>query len=634
MAQATFKTNPIHLEELLRDCEKGIVQLPDFQRSWVWDDDRIRSLIASISRAFPVGALMTLDTGGPVKFKPRPIEGAPPEASTETPHQLLLDGQQRMTSLYQTCVRRYVVETINAQRKAVKRWYYLDMQASLDPSQDREGAIIGVPEDRIVRTNFGKDVVLDLSSPEREYEQLMFPVNRVFDWDEWQDNFGDYWIDRGQAEKRNLFKTFKNEVLQNFKSYQVPVITLVRETIREAVCLVFEKVNTGGKPLDAFELLTAMYASQGFELRKDWLGEGAESGRHTRLRTFGHAAGQEHGVLDKVASTDFLQAISLLHTKERRRSEAATGVEGRDLPAVSAARQSLLNLPLDAYQKYADRVEEGFKNAAKFLRLQKIYRVTDLPYQSQLVPLTAILTEIGDRWEHQANRKKIARWYWSGVFGELYGSTIESRFAKDIVEVPEWLDGRALPTTVDEAVFRADRLLSMRSRLSAAYKGVNALLMQEGARDFRTGQEFDQTVFFDETVDIHHVFPRDWCKTKKIDSKTYDSIINKTPLSSRTNRILGGVAPSKYLHRLQKGGKGALRIEHADLDRYVASHLIDPTLLRNDQFEAFFEQRQRSLLKLIEQATGQAAYSGHETNEPEADAPGGEGEEEAVLAAE
>jgi len=233
---------------------------------------------------------MTLETGGEVNFKARPIQGAPDTALDAAARSLLLDGQQRMTSLYQTCMRRDVVETVTARHKKVQRWFYFDIQAALDPGRDREDAILGMPEDRILRKNFGKDIVLDLSSPENEYEYAMFPANRVFDWDAWQDDFGDYWIARGQAEKRHQFRAFKDQVLQNFKSYQVPVIELDSQTSREAVCLVFEKVNTGGKPLDAFELVTAMYAAQGFELRKDWLGEGATSGRYTRLATFGRAA--------------------------------------------------------------------------------------------------------------------------------------------------------------------------------------------------------------------------------------------------------------------------------------------------------------------------------------------------------
>jgi hypothetical protein len=59
MSGSTFQTNPFDLHRLLEDCHRGALQLPDFQRSWVWDEDRIKSLIASISRAFPVGALMT-----------------------------------------------------------------------------------------------------------------------------------------------------------------------------------------------------------------------------------------------------------------------------------------------------------------------------------------------------------------------------------------------------------------------------------------------------------------------------------------------------------------------------------------------------------------------------------------------
>src|SRR5215813_4147942 len=98
MPGSTFQTNPIDLYKLLDDSHRGVLQLPDFQRSWVWDEDRIRSLIASVSRAFPVGALMTLDTGGEVNFKPRPVEGASSEAKSAKPQSLLLDGQQRMTS--------------------------------------------------------------------------------------------------------------------------------------------------------------------------------------------------------------------------------------------------------------------------------------------------------------------------------------------------------------------------------------------------------------------------------------------------------------------------------------------------------------------------------------------------------
>ena len=318
MAGSTFKTNPVALKELLEDCHRGDLQLPDFQRSWVWDEDRIKSLIASISRAFPVGALMSLETGGPVNFKPRPVEGAPAEAKRATPQSLLLDGQQRMTSLYQVTLRGKVVETVTPKKKKVKRWFYIDIRKSLDLSIDREEAIVGIPEDRIIRTDFGRQVVWDLSSAEREYASLMYPVSQVFEWDNWQDGFDELWSGDQNKSIRDEFRTFKRQVLEHFKSYQVPVITLDRSTSKEAVCVVFEKVNTGGKPLDAFELVTAMYAAVGHELRKDWYGDDGTKGRHRRFSETLRHAGAETGIIAGVANTDFLQAVSLFHTRDRK----------------------------------------------------------------------------------------------------------------------------------------------------------------------------------------------------------------------------------------------------------------------------------------------------------------------------
>ena len=246
-----------------------------------------------------------------------------------------------------------------------------------------------------------------------------------------------------------------------------------------------------------------------------------------------------------------------------------------------------------------------------------IYRIFDLPYQSQIVPLAAILADIGDAWEHEANRAKLVQWYWNGVFGELYGSAVETRIARDFMEVPGWLQGGAEPSTVSETIFRADRLKTMRMRLSAAYKGVNALLMKEGAQDFRSGQKFDHTVFFGENVDIHHIFPQVWCKAWASNRPIYDSIINKTPLSYRTNRIIGGVAPSEYLAKLEKGNSTTPPIAVDKLDSYLRSHLIEPGLLRGDGFKAFMEDRQKRLLGLIEAAMGKAAYAGAASEEGE-----------------
>lgn len=628
MPGATFHTNPIDLTDLLHDSHTGDLQLPDFQRSWVWDEDRIRSLVASISRAFPIGALMTLATGGPVSFKPRPVEGAPDEAKSATPQFLLLDGQQRVTSLYQVTLRGKVVETVTPKKKKVKRWFYIHIRKAMDPTIEREEAVVGLPEDRVVRKDFGREVVLDLSTPAKEFEQLMFPLSQVFDWDNWQDGFDQHWRGDQHEPVRQEFRAFKKAVLDNFKLYRVPVISLDRSTSKEAVCTVFEKVNTGGKALDAFELVTAMYAASGHELRKDWYGEDGTKGRHRRLADTLRIADSEGGIISGVGNTDFMHVVSLFHTRDHRRVMEQGGASGKDLPAISGNRQALLDLPLEAYKKYEGLAEIGFMRAAKFLHMLHIFRISDLPYQTQIIALAAILADIGDKWEHEANRERLIRWYWNGVFGELYGSAVESRISRDFVEVPRWLSGSVEPSTITDTTFRSDRLKTMRMRLSAAYKGMNALLMKEGVQDFRSGQSFDHTVFFGENVDIHHIFPQDWCKKRGIKPEVYDSIINKTPLSYRTNRIIGGVAPSEYIAKLEAGSDTDPPISRERLDACLTSHLLNPSLLREDSFEAFLADRQARLLKLIERATGKVAYVGNIDEEGE----NVEGDEESLEA--
>ena len=127
----SFKTHPIALKDLMRECHEGKLQLPDFQRGWVWDQDRIIDLLASISEGFPVGALMTLDASGEVTFAVRPVEGAPPAIKPLEAY--LLDGQQRMTSLYQSTSTRSAVLTQTAKKRPARLHFYFDIKAALNP---------------------------------------------------------------------------------------------------------------------------------------------------------------------------------------------------------------------------------------------------------------------------------------------------------------------------------------------------------------------------------------------------------------------------------------------------------------------------------------------------------------------
>jgi hypothetical protein len=586
MIGASFDSTKTPLQEILARADRGSLQLPDFQRGWVWDDERIRSLVASVSVSFPIGAVMLLETGGQhVRFKPRPLSGTHERLRQVAPETLILDGQQRLTSLYQALMSTAAVETKDAKGKPIRRWYYLDMKKAVTNNDDREDAVLSVPDDKRVKT-FGGEITLDVTTPEREYAEDLFPANRIFASSEWRREYNKHW--RHDAGKSDLFDRFEAEVIDRFKQYLVPVIELKKETPKEAVCLVFERVNTGGVALNVFELLTASFAADDFQLRDDW------NAREQRLKG-------QHPVLRNLQSDDFLQAISLLVTQSRRREALAAGTSADNAPGISCKRKDILKLEVADWKAWAERVESGFVRAARFLYGQTIFRARDLPYRTQLVPLAAMYVDLGRDGETEGARQAIARWYWCGVLGELYGGAIESRFARDLPEVVALVRGEAVePITIQESSFQANRLLTLRTRNSAAYKGLYALLMRDGGRDFRTGEPIEAQTFFDDKVDIHHIFPEKWCKAVGIEPGAYNSVINKTALAARTNRQIGGRAPSKYLPAVEKAaGVGAER-----MDDILRSHCIAPADLRADRFWEFYAARAEALLRRIEAATG------------------------------
>jgi len=547
---------------------------------------------------------MVLETGGETRFHPRPVEGVE-LAQGVNPEVLVLDGQQRLTSLFQATTYGKVVTTKNIRKQTIKRWFYFDMQRALASAEDREDAIIGVPEDRIQRTL--TEVKLDLSTSEKEFEKLHFPCEKVFATFEWQNGYLQHW--KFDPAKTELFNRFQGEVLQRFQSYQIPVIKLKKAVKKEAVCHVFEKVNTGGVVLNAFELLTATYAAENFRLRDDWYGS-------IERKVDGVQPAMAHKkVLHGVQNTDFLQAITLVQTFRRRQQDIRIGKPHDEATGVSCKRSTMLALPCDGYQSLRGHVLTGFLRAAKFLTLEHIFLDRDLPYQTQLVPLAAILAELGDGWEESGTKQKVRQWYWCGVLGELYGGAVESRHARDLPECLGWIrDSGSLPTTVRDANFNPGRLLTLCTRNSAAYKGIYALLMQRGGREFLTDVPISFQTYEEEKIDIHHIFPQRWCKQKEnsIERKRMDCIINKTAISSRTNRIIGGAAPSKYLLGLEKRGQISL----PTMDQILATHLIASTALRADNFEAFFEARRQALMQLISEAMGKAPASAAELSEP------------------
>ncbi|WP_432903755.1 GmrSD restriction endonuclease domain-containing protein [Micromonospora matsumotoense] len=599
-----FESPDWPLAELLRDIRAGKVQLPDFQRDWKWDDARIVSLLATITRGYPIGVVMTLETGGDgARFKPKPLAGVP-ATGLPGPEQLLLDGQQRLTSLYQSLMSGKVVDTTDDRGKRLKRWYYIDVDQALRDEGDREEAIVSVPEDRVIRDDFGRRIVADYSTMEKECAAGMFPFSIALDGDaklDWSLEFIGVDLDR-----RAKWKQFQSSVLDNLSSYLVPVIKLTKTTPKEAVCTVFEKVNTGGVALNVFELLTATYAGD-----KAYF---TAQGEDFRLNDYWRDVQQRlepHRVLRFLENTDFLQAVTLLATWERKRAYEG---DARNAPGVGCKRRDMLRLKLTEFLHWAPKVTEALEWAAAFLAAEHIFDARDVPYRTQLVPLAAIGAALGDEaalWGHDT---KLRQWFWCGVLGELYGGATDTRFARDLEQVTSWLEGRIRePLTVTDASFHEDRLYTLRTRNSAAYKGIYALLMRQGGRDWMKAEALGQAAFYNYKVDIHHIFPKVWCERNGIDPIWRESIVNKTALSRQTNLKIGGQSPRDYLPKIER----AAGIKSKDLDAILATHAIEPKYLRRADFDKFFDARAEALLNLVGAAMGKRAVRSGETESDE-----------------
>lgn len=575
------KSLDTELSELMREVSSGKEQLPEFQRGWTWDNDRIRGIIASLSQGYPMGAIMRLEYGNEnVRFKYRTIEGV--TVTGVTPEFLILDGQQRLTSMYRATCCKEPVETTTEKGKEIKRYYYLDIKKCLDESEDRVDAVIAVPSDRKVKTNFDRDVVLDLSTRELEFEHEMFPINIIFDSnarEDWADGYKEYHeYDKAFMEK---YKQFRTQVIDTIVGYKLPVITLGKETPREAVCKVFENVNTGGVPLTVFELVTATFATYDFDLRKDWI--------ECRDKIRGKGETLNTDVMEGVDETSFLTAITLYTTYL---SDKMTTCKKKDV----------LALNFEDYKKNRDILLEGYKMARKFLFQQYVFRKRDLPYTTQLIPLSAICAVIGTATFNLPSTQKIlAKWFWCGIMGEMYGGANETRYATDIEDVVAEIQGKdSQNRTINAAYFSATRLLSLQTRNSAAYKGIMALVYREQCRDFMQGITMDIVKSMDESPDIHHIFPEAYCKKMGLDKTKWNSIVNKTPLLPASNRQIGGDAPSVYSGNIMKKAE----IDEVELRFRIESHLVNYDYLIADDFDHYFIARAKAILKVIEAAMG------------------------------
>ena len=574
-----FSTPSYALTDLFARIDRGDLQLPDFQREYSWDVDRIRSLIVTVLRGFPVGVLMALDTRGEeMRFRPRPLQGAPDTG--RDPGLLLLDGQQRLTTLYHCLRGDGYVDSFDFRDKRVRRKFYVDVAKAIESPVMPDEAVFSVDETGAIKSHFGPKLDGGITDLQSALSAGCVPVSMLLG-DDGAGLLFDLADLAGDGARENA-KKFQAQVGRKIVPYDIPMIRLDRETAKGGVGSIFAQANSSGLQMDVFDLLTAVFATDDsceteFSLRDDWV-------RTERLL-------RQHQALDGIGRTEFLTAVALLVSARKGRAVGH--------------REDILNLTREEYIQASGEVCGGFVEAAEFLRQRCILSVDQVPYTAQLIPLAVILTLLtAEDLASSTAWDRLNRWFWSGVLGELYGSpAVISRAGRDTDQVTAWIrnggDDVMEPKTVRDTVFHASRLFSAGPR-TGVWKGVFALLMGRGARDWRTGQQFDRWTFDELGCNFHQIFPSRWCRERGISPVLSDSVLNRTPMGRRTEVVIGDTPPSRYLPRVQS--KSLMGDE--EFDAMLNTHLLQAEHLHSSNAEAFFVDRRERFLTMIEEAIG------------------------------
>jgi hypothetical protein len=587
---------------LIERAHEGTICLPNFQRDFVWTREEVADLVRSIIRGYFIGSLLLLrsDPSAP-PFAPEFLRGSEPQLKDPRPEYLVLDGQQRLSSL----MYALTAPDLSLKDSSQRRWFFVDLDVLLaEPDSDE------VVFDRAKRELRGLDKV------ETQYEQRTLPCTVLLTQQgfyQWRDGFED-WLRQTSPDEMERYRSEWRDgwttAVTAFQAFEVPLVELPRvdegdgESIGR-VCAIFEKLNSTGVDLSVYDLLTARLYRYGIHLHDLW-DEAVTA--HARLKKWsrGKADGHKFGVL-------VLRTLALMRGLDPKprilidlQPENFAADWRRAVAAIERALELIELVGQDGFGVFAEKWLPGYG----------------------LVPILAALrAEIDDRKLGPTERDELRRWYWCNVFLERYSSAVESKSRKDYLELTRhWFDGGPEPEVFREAQnwigSPGFRVRDSASYASAVYSGIFCLLALRSARDWRRGED----IRLQELQD-HHIFPQAYLKrhdiTKRVDVNT---IANRTLISDETNGKIKDKAPADYISDpdiFPDGSQPDLLAPHF-LGGNIVPLLAEATEGLPDKdaaelYEHFLQARQTALIAEIRRACGIAAATTEVAEQAEPD---------------
>lgn len=365
------RSQDIALEMLLDGIDVGQVALPDFQRDFDWSDGEIRALLATVLMNWPVGSILLIEGVTNREFySPRAFEEAPTPPNDIV--YIVLDGQQRLTSLYHALFGRGPLR------------YYVKIDRGADYGD------ISVIDELLV--SHSEDIWSTFTSSDLERHHRLIPLTALASPDsfyEWRDQL------TGETEEVAWLTALYRRHFAHLAKFRVPAVIVDSRISPAAIARVFQRVNQGGMKLGTFDLMVAKTYSPKFNLRAAW-----------------EKSKVDYPSLNKHLHDDGLAILSVLALRE-----------------LGDVRQSsVLKLPESSVSDYWYEAARHYSIAIEFVEKQFGVLSSDwLPYGQMLTVLAAVSYERN----LQTMRDVIARWFWTTGFGHRYDSASNTKAIAD-----------------------------------------------------------------------------------------------------------------------------------------------------------------------------------------------------------
>jgi hypothetical protein len=518
----------------------------------------MKLLVDSVARNYPIGSLLLLqetDSANPF-LASRTIDatvddeddttveapGAPPPGAF-----YVLDGQQRLTSLVRVLLQA-----------APDTKYYFDLQ-----EMHRIDGTDRSPSAWIVKRRASQKMPL-----------RYLPSEIALDKDRSSVRVQEYFFDQGQpkdrAEREERFKAAAkvSGYFETIRNFQVPLVIIDRSDSTEAICRIFETINSTGTRLTTFDLAVARYFPNP-DLQQLW---SDVQDKYPMLRQF------------EVEGERLLQVIALLDGHESKQY-------------VEVTRGALLALDRRSIERRWEVAAKALADAYSWVEQHGSVPGL-LANEALLVPLAFFFAQLTEAWKHRhpGYADFLARWYFANILQQGARQASNYRVAVATGQLRSWLDGDGEPE-IPEVVLRPSDVISL-SKTDNRYRALHALLRWSAPNDLWTGEPLR----FEEVED-HHIFPAASAKRNGLQRKYLDSIANRVLVSTATNRRLSDRLPDDYLTSLlqqaDKAGTGTVK-----RDMLAKACIPLNTSFSTDNCAKFLEARASLLVDMCQRLIG------------------------------